>query len=598
MKSTTLLSTEEIELAEVSSIFEDETSEPSSLIQNAPLVDLLNPSNINDLPENYDESEVFVSSKCDMHCCNSPKPYHPVTNDELALTTTDKRSCQKWWFMDHSWLTFCKVSNRKWFSLICDETCDESTLVQLCVSIRSVNDNYAIFEDVLGLCELSRQNAEAIVEAIFDTLTRCGLNISACRDLAVHDLTNECPTISNCILFAKDIIGFVRRSPKCLAVLKEISSQLSMPYSNLTSLCPTRWTMRAESYNSLLNNYELGIQNLNYVYLFILLLIFLAWFQEALYTLIEEKGGPGIKANSLHKQMNKIYFFFRLKLGYLLFSATEKLSRIIQNSGCCLQDVLSSAESLIRYFERIRDDINFKSFYTKLLKESESLTDKPILARHRRPPKRYQSNSDSVEFSSCEEFYRQQYMESLEIAVNMLQNRFTQKNFKLLCNVEKFILYAGKNSLDDSNDYFQSIMDFCYGDIDVEKLKVEALMIVDFFQSVIKTNQMNVKQITKISTNCEIFNSCEVGKEMFKEYHKLIKLYLIIPVRTATAERTFSTLNRLKTAIHSTMTQSRLNHCLLPHIYKEKIDKIDPRQIASKFISSNEKWQDFFCLIL
>ncbi|CAF4795989.1 unnamed protein product, partial [Rotaria magnacalcarata] len=73
------------------------------------------------------------------------------------------------------------VSNRKWFSLICDETCDESTLEQLCVGIRSVNDNYAIFEDVLGLCELSRQNAEAIVEAIFDTLTRCGLNISACR---------------------------------------------------------------------------------------------------------------------------------------------------------------------------------------------------------------------------------------------------------------------------------------------------------------------------------------------------------------------------------------------------------------------------------
>ncbi|CAF5111327.1 unnamed protein product, partial [Rotaria socialis] len=70
-------------------------------------------------------------------------------------------------------------------------------------------------------------------------------------------------------------------------------------------------------------------------------------------------------------------------------------------------------------------------------------------------------------------------MKSLGIVVNMLQNRFTQKNFKLLCNVEKFIFYAENNSLDDSNDYFQSIMDFYYGDIDVEKLKVEALMIVD-----------------------------------------------------------------------------------------------------------------------
>ncbi|CAF4081210.1 unnamed protein product [Rotaria magnacalcarata] len=97
-------------------------------------------------------------------------------------------------------------------------------------------------------------------------------------------------------------------------------------------------------------------------------------------------------------------------------------------------------------------------------------------------------------------------MESLEIVVHMLQNRVTQKNYKLLCNVEKFILYAAYNSLNDSNGYFQSIMDFCYGDIDVEKLKVEALIIVDFFQSLIKTNQMNIKQIIKMSTLCEIFN--------------------------------------------------------------------------------------------
>jgi hypothetical protein len=151
IKSTTFFSTEQIDLTEVSTISEDKTHEASSLIQNAPLVDLLNPSNINDLPENYDESEseseffgnfdkspntnkqisppqttdnqtslqqttdnqtspqqttnlsVFnrstqielVSSRCDMYCCNSSKPYHPVIDDELALTTIDKRSCQK-----------------------------------------------------------------------------------------------------------------------------------------------------------------------------------------------------------------------------------------------------------------------------------------------------------------------------------------------------------------------------------------------------------------------------------------------------------------------------------------------------------------------
>lgn len=76
---------------------------------------------------------------------------------------------------------------------------------------------------------------------------------------------------------------------------------------------------------------------------------------------------------------------------------------------------------------------------------------------------------------------------------------------------------------------------------------------------------------------------------MFKEYHKLLKLYLTIPVLTATAERTFSALNRIKNVLRSPMNQLRRNHCLIPHIYKEKLDKIDPNKIMLRFISLNEK---------
>ncbi len=43
--------------------------------------------------------------------------------------------------------------------------------------------------------------------------------------------------------------------------------------------------------------------------------------------------------------------------------------------------------------------------------------------------------------------------------------------------------------------------------------------------------------------------------------------------------------------------QSRLNHCLLEHIYKENFDEMDPNQIMSIFISSNEKRQAFFGLM-
>ncbi len=87
----------------------------------------------------------------------------------------------------------------------------------------------------------------------------------------------------------------------------------------------------------------------------------------------------------------------------------------------------------------------------------------------------------------------------------------------------------------------------------------------------------------------EILHSCDVGKQMFGKFDKLIQLYLTLPVTTASAECRFSTLNWLKNTLPNSMTQSRLNHCLLTHIYREKLHEIDPFQIMSKLIPSNEQ---------
>ncbi|CAF3833966.1 unnamed protein product [Rotaria sp. Silwood1] len=147
-----------------------------------------------------------------------------------------------------------------------------------------------------GLYGISAQNVLTIVEAICDVITPCGLDIingrdqsydeasnmpgiyggvstiilnqyskaiyiycvAHCLDLVVHDLTDQCASISNCIFCVKDIIDFIRRSPKRLIILKEILYQILLSYTNLTALCSTRWTLRAESYGSLLKTYEQG----------------------------------------------------------------------------------------------------------------------------------------------------------------------------------------------------------------------------------------------------------------------------------------------------------------------------------------------------
>ena len=81
---------------------------------------------------------------------------------------------------------------------------------------------------------------------------------------------------------------------------------------------------------------------------------------------------------------------------------------------------------------------------------------------------------------------------------------------------------------------------------------------------------------------------------MFYEYNQLLLLYLTVPVTTATAERSFSVLNRIKTYLRCTMTQQRLNHVIIPHIHKERLHLLDLKTICSDFISKNQNRKGFF----
>ena len=61
-------------------------------------------------------------------------------------------------------------------------------------------------------------------------------------------------------------------------------------------------------------------------------------------------------------------------------------------------------------------------------------------------------------------------------------------------------------------------------------------------------------------------------KSMLSEVHKLVLLYLTVPVTTSTAERSFSGLKRIKTCLRNSM---RLNHCIILHIHRNKTEYLD-----------------------
>ena len=137
----------------------------------------------------------------------------------------------------------------------------------------------------------------------------------------------------------------------------------------------------------------------------------------------------------------------------------------------------------------------------------------------------------------------------------------------------------------------ESLTSLYAADFDLRRLDTQLKMLPDFIKIAMDGS---VKRVTSIRTICEALNKSPIGKKMLSEVAKLLRIYLTIPVTTATAERSFSVLRRLKTWLRNTMTQERMNNLLLLHVHKTITDALDLREIAEKFATVNEQRQNFF----
>lgn len=118
-------------------------------------------------------------------------------------------------------------------------------------------------------------------------------------------------------------------------------------------------------------------------------------------------------------------------------------------------------------------------------------------------------------------------------------------------------------------------------------------MLPDVVTTANKQEHMGIKRVTSVNTVCEVFNTCKFPKTMLAEVDHLLHIYLTVPLTSATAERPFSSLRRLKTYLRSTMTQKRLNHVILLHTHKNT-SNLNLYQIAQDFVSRNSRRVQFF----
>ncbi len=109
---------------------------------------------------------------------------------------------------------------------------------------------------------------------------------------------------------AYEIVKLVKKSPTRDAMLQNLKEKMPENSPGIRALCPTRWTVRAKSLESILQNYKV-LQEL--------------WEES----LIVKEMRSRIQGNSVY--MNLFDFFYGLVLTELLLNLSDKLSKTLQS---------------------------------------------------------------------------------------------------------------------------------------------------------------------------------------------------------------------------------------------------------------------------
>lgn len=99
---------------------------------------------------------------------------------------------------------------------------------------------------------------------------------------------------------------------------------------------------------------------------------------------------------------------------------------------------------------------------------------------------------------------------------------------------------------------------------------------------------------TLISSESDLFEFYQEVKKFkvrFEELKKIIEHVLVVPVFSASTERSFSTMKQMKTYLRSTMTSCRLNNLTLLSIEREISGTFmdNPSEVIEEFVSMKKR---------
>ena len=490
------------------------------------------------------------------------------------------------------------IQETDFFTVMADECADISNKEQLTICFRWVDSKLEVHEEFVGLYNIPDITAHTIVAALRDCVCRLNLNWSRCRGQCFDGASNMsghrsgvatqissdepralfthcyghslnlamCDTIKGTKLMrdvmdvTHEISKLIKYSPKRNAQFNCLKDQITPDTPGFRVLCPTRWTVRANSLKSVQDNYTV--------------------LQELWMSVLDGNLETDIRARvcGVKSQMESFNFFFGICLGQLVLNHGDNLSAALQNASISASEGQRVAHLTVKTLERLRSDESFQLFWDTTMKKHSSFDiSDPQLPRKRKRPQRFEVGSSSAfQHESLETFYRQIYYEVLDNAVSTIRSRFDQTGFQMYQQMENLLLKSVCSENVDQE--FEAVTSFYGDDLDPVRLKTQLSLLPGELSS----SCCNLKDVIQYLRN---FSAAE--QEVLSQVVKLVRLILVNPATNAISERSFSAMRRIKTYLRSTMGQSRLNAVMVLHIHKEKTDKTSVVDITNQFVDSD-----------
>ncbi|CAH1994285.1 unnamed protein product [Acanthoscelides obtectus] len=477
-----------------------------------------------------------------------------------------------------------RVKEAGFFTILADETQDISRREQLALCLRYVHcssGKSVIQEDFLEFIHVEDVSAQALATTIISHLLSYNLDMDkwigqgydgaavmsgrlrGVRTIIseqypkaqfVHCVAHvlnlvlahscEIPMIRNCIGTIKSVINFFRQSPLRDGLLKKIADQINSSHSTLISLCETRWTEKHVAVERFAEMVPVIRETLG---------------------ALQDAASSDVATQAYHLQtaMDNSQFIVSLVILRKVFSYTANLNKAMQKVNVDLTNICEYTKTVKTTLLNVRNESQFAILFEQAQQMSSGDIVVPRITGR-------QTLRNNIAAETAEIYYRRNvFYPFIDHVIAELDARFKPHE----STIEGIQMLLPEKTSNDSRikENLEKIAQTFLGG------ENEGTIFLSEYE-IWHNHWKSVAQ--KPATVLDAIDNCD--DQFFPSIKKLLIILATLPVSTATPERSFSTLKRLKTYLRNKMGDERLTGLALMSVHRDLAVQLDSEEIINQ----------------